>query len=271
MAGRPAVLRQKLLEQDIQAVDRIHRVQLQQTAFGRSFDPIDITGLEHLPPHLTRALAVSPLGHGHCGERSEPAWGAGKRARAAEPVRRTLIVAHPPVVHESDIVRVLPAVWLMLEAAFQQCDGQIWATGTGRVGFGEENGTEPIGDAEARVERRREVEQGIEQVEVLLAFGATLAAVVHDGTHPVQVRDEVSESQRQRRRQARADPQHRIRRVVGTPTAVAHHLHASRHAKEAGSGQEQRRDRRSGGGVGARHLKSRRRKIAMAAMSSTPI
>src|SRR5215813_1961785 len=94
-----------------------------------------------------------------------------------------------PVVDETQILHVLPLVRLRRQALPQERDGEIRATRTVGERFAQEDRAEPVRNAEIRIERRREVEQRVQQrVRAgVLGWRETLLAEVLERPDPVEV------------------------------------------------------------------------------------
>ena len=138
-------------------------------------------------------------------------------------------------------------------------------------GLGQEDRAKAVRHPEVRIERRHQIEQRDTAGRSCIgcAVGAALAAVIDDRAHPVDVGDEVVEAERQPLRQrTRPNPHHAVRRLVRFPAAIADDLHRQRHRHQRGDRRIQPAVRRARCVRHAAHLKSRRRKMATAAVSS---
>jgi hypothetical protein len=82
----------------------------------------------------------------------------------------------------------------------QQRDRLVGAAGTARISLAQENRSEPVGDVEVRIERRRDVEQRIQQVVLASSGHRSLQpgpAVVLNRADPVDVGCQAVEPERQ--------------------------------------------------------------------------
>ena len=120
-------------------------------------------GLRQLLPQRARRVAVSAFRQRHRGERPQP----GRRARQLrgrlKRRRRGLVVAQVPVVDEPEVHHVLPLGRLRGDSFLQQRDGEIGPAGPARIRLAEVDGAEPVGDAEVRIQRGRQIEQRVQQ------------------------------------------------------------------------------------------------------------
>ena len=113
-------LRAHACEPGIQRIQIVEHAQLHQPVPGDPAQVVVLTGLEHLLPERARCRAVAALRERDRRKRREPFGRARDRTRTLEPGRRRLIVAQPPVVHEPDVLQVLPARGIRGEPFLQQ-------------------------------------------------------------------------------------------------------------------------------------------------------
>ena len=116
-------------------------------------------------PQQPRRLPVAALGQRHGRQRLHPP----RRARYRGPLREggggLRIVAGPPVVDEADVLEVLPAIGSRGNALLEQAHGEIGSARSARWRFRQEDRAEAVRDDEARIQRRREVEERIQVLE----------------------------------------------------------------------------------------------------------
>ena len=223
-------------------------------------------GLRDVQPQLPRRGALPPFRQRDGGERAQPVRRARLLGRALKPVRGGFVVLQVPVIHEPEILHELPFVRLRREPFLQQRDREIGAPGAARRRLAEKDRAEPVRDAEVRIERRRQIQQRVEErVRAhVRRRRQPLAPEVLQRADPVDVRDDAFVGERQPpHRRGRAHVQHRLdvgrrRRQPGIRGRV----------HDDGAGETQDRAGRSGS---ARHLKSRRAKSAAAPKTSAAI
>ena len=113
-------------------------------------------------------------------------------------LRRAAGVPAPPVVDEPGVVRVLPLARASPGCLFEQRDRLIGVAGSVGIALREQDRAEPVRDVETRIQRRRDVEQRIQEIVVLvLVLGQLGAAVELDGANPVDIGPQVVEPERQ--------------------------------------------------------------------------
>ena len=103
----------------LQLIDDVERGQLGQPAFGFVPEPVDFRRLPNRLPHQTRGPAIAALGQRRGGQGPEEPRGAGDLARLLEPLRGGLVVVRPPVVHEPDVLHVLPSYRVVRAVPFR--------------------------------------------------------------------------------------------------------------------------------------------------------
>ncbi len=184
-------------------------------------------------PPCVRVTAASDFSH----------HGApGTAAPLREGVGGLGVVPRPPVVHEPDVLVVLPAIRVVLHALLEQRDGLIGAAGTAGRLLGQEDRAEPVRDVEARIERGGQVEK---RVQVLEPLGSVVPqprrAEVLERAHPVQVgRQRVEAEDRAACDGRRLQVQHRGQVELGTlPQRQGLQSHGRR--QEHGRSNEPRR------------------------------
>jgi hypothetical protein len=88
---------------------------------------------------------------------------------------------------ERDVVVVLPLRRLRRDALPQERNRLVRTPRAPRVGFAQEDRAEPVRDREVRIERRRDVEQRVQQLVPPRLVGETIAAVVLQRADPVDI------------------------------------------------------------------------------------
>ena len=127
--------------------------------------PFVVGRLRQRAPQQPRRLPVAALGQRDGRERLHPPRRARYRGALREGVGGLRVVAGPPVVDEADVLEVLPAIGRRRDALLEQAHGEIGPARSTRWRFRQEDGAEAIGDDEARIQRRREVEERIQVLE----------------------------------------------------------------------------------------------------------
>ncbi len=89
----------------------------------------------------------------------------GDLGAALERLGGAAVVVDVPVIHEPDVLVVLPLVGHRPQALLEELDGVVGPSGPMRIGLGQEDGAEPIRDVEPRIERGRDVEQRVQEIE----------------------------------------------------------------------------------------------------------
>ena len=104
---------------------------------------------------------------------------------------------------KTDVLHVLPLIGPFAQSLFKERNRQVGPTRSAGVRLGQENGAEPVGDIESRIQRRRQIEKRIQEIvsvagrcDIRLCCSARLlfardrplgAAVVLDRANPVHV------------------------------------------------------------------------------------
>ncbi len=113
------------------------------------------------------------------------AWGL---CGSLEPLSGLTVVA-VPVMHEADVMQILPAVRLRGHGLAEQTDRQIRSPGSTRLFLREKECAEPVGDAEIRIEGRGQIEQRVQQVvRPVGPIRQARSAVMLNGADPIQIR-----------------------------------------------------------------------------------
>ena len=130
------------------------------------------------------------------------------------------------------------------DALLEQADGEIGAAGSARGRLRQEDGAETVGDDEARIQRRREVQERIEVLERPRPGRAQPGrAEVLDGAHPVEVRGEHVERQRDAPGHGRRlQVEHRRQFALGT-LPQRHGLQAHRRGQQHAGADQPRQPR----------------------------
>ncbi len=171
----------------------------------------------------------------------------------------------------------------VLEALLEERDRLIGSPGPVRICFGQEDRPEPVRDVEARIERRRDVEQRIQQIERDRRLGGQrrrrlerrrcqtlgtlrVLAEVLNRANPVQIRRQRPMREDTTRPWPAATDRAFLRRWSSADSARRAASAADRHGDRA---RERRRPHTTiGSRERPRHLKSRREKIMAPPMSS---
>ena len=179
-----------------------------------------------------------------------------------------------PIVDEPDVLVVLPFVRLRDDAFLEQGDGQIGTAGAARVRLGEENRAKPVGDAESRIERRRTIEERIEQMIFLRPSRQMVAAEMLHGANPVEIGRHRGVREREaRHHRTRLQVEERIEAFGRVRiAAIVHDLNADSQGEQRRRGDDRAADGRRVASVRhGRHLKSRRAKIVTVATINAPM
>ena len=238
-------------------IDLVQRTKLRQRLLGAATQPLLFRGGEALP-ELAGRCPVGSLRQHRGGNRLQPVRRRRQRRTAPQPCGGGLRIPVRPVMDEADVVVELPLRWLRRQPLPQQRLGEIGTPRTTRLRLTEEDGAEAIRDVEIRVQRRRQVEQRVKDPVVPIAGGARqpLAAIVLDAADPVEIGRERVETQ--------DEPLHRFRR-----SQVEHTFRDRRFAAERAVPPDLQQDRDAKQAErGELHLKSRRAKMAVAAVNS---
>ena len=140
------------IDDRLELIEVVHGVELREGAIGALAQPVDFSRRPHGQPHGSRRPAVAALRQSGGSKGAEPPWGVGEFAGSIERLGRLVIVVVPPVVDEPDILHVLPLIGSSLQTLFEQADGQIRPPWTGRRVLGQEDGAEPVGQVEVRIQ-----------------------------------------------------------------------------------------------------------------------
>ena len=132
--GRPRIRlarrRREPLDDRLELVDGIERIELPEAALGGLPQPF-LVGLQNLVPQEPGGRAIVAGAEDPSRERFQPVRRARQLGRPLEPQRGGVEVAEVPVVHERDVVKVLPLLRLGGDAFPEQRDrliGTAWAT-----------------------------------------------------------------------------------------------------------------------------------------------
>ncbi len=137
----------KALHHHTELVDRIQRIQLQEAAFSSPAEP-GLIRLKNLRPEEARGSPVA-AGSQHAGcNGAKPVRGVGLIGPALKPAGRSREVAKVPVIHERNVVVVLPFPGLSRDALLQQRDRLIRPARTSGIGLAQKDGPEPVRDGE---------------------------------------------------------------------------------------------------------------------------
>jgi hypothetical protein len=188
------------LTSTLDLVDEVCGVQLHQAAIGFVAKPVNLRRLTDGLPHGARRSPVPAFGKGRRCQRLEEPRGSLNLRGPVEPPGRGRVIVTPPVVHEPDVLHVLPFIGSSGQSLFKEPDGQIGTSWAGRVRLREKNCAKPVRNVEGGIQRRRQVEQGVEERVVGRSSAHRLAggrrrllqakldaAVVLDRANPVEV------------------------------------------------------------------------------------
>src|SRR6266568_3704684 len=143
-------------------IDGVHRVELRQPEPRRVAEP-RLLRLHELLKQLAGRAAVPAFRQRDRGQRTQPRWSAGHLGGLLEARGRRLEVTHVPVIHKSEVLHVLPLAGLRRQSFPEQRGGEIGTARAVRILFAQKNRAEPVRNAEIRIERRRQIEERIEQ------------------------------------------------------------------------------------------------------------
>ena len=157
--------------------------------------------------------------------------------------RRGLRVVQEQVVEEAEVLPQPPVVGQGLDPLLHHLDALARPAGAERPRLAQEDGPVAVGDLEARVERRGDVDQRPQQLEALVAREAPLAPEVLDGAQPVDVGGQALEARHQALDVlAGPEVEHLLLRAEGTRQPVDARLApAARAAPRAASASASRR------------------------------
>ena len=280
-AGAPRVV----VERALQRVNHVERLQLDQAALRILAQPVRFRRLQNRGPHRARRSAISALSQGRGRQRSKPPGRARDVGRFLEPLGGGEKVVTKPVVDEPDVLQVLPLVGPLAQSLFQQRNRQIGTVRPARIRLGQEDGPESVGDVEPRIERRRDVQQRIQQREgvrgercrrfrhdrLTRARRVDLlprAAIVLNGADPVDVGEQrVVGPGQPAHGGGRTESQRILGHVDRRVGALARRLQLDG-GRQQHDGQRHGRDNGGRRSAGHGYLKSRREKTSEAIASS---
>ncbi len=127
---RLAALLGKGVDPLLQFLHLIQRVELQQLEASRLPPAIVRRRLVQLAPEKPGGTAVSAARERRGRHRSQPPGGARDIGGPVEVLRRLRVVVQVPVIHEPDVVHVLPLPGRLAEALFEERNRQIRASGS---------------------------------------------------------------------------------------------------------------------------------------------